>query len=277
MLGIPDSGGSALMNHVKVDFAALQEIAVKGVRRTAVFLGLGINAAADPCLRQYQLSGAVQFRFIPNGVDDDTLTHFKEEFSRWIVACGFRELIETFSVFLDEVHRSCLVMRAAKERMATDSIVPLDRRFRRHPDGLHGKLDDLRGTFGVEMSEPSFLLSINKARNCLVHRLGSVSREDCSDGRHLTVVWRGIDICIETESGETVSVHPMSESTPTESMVGPPHGWMKGKYCQRRKVFPIGSVVSFLPGELAEICHFFIDSTSEVVTSAQAYPRRLQS
>jgi hypothetical protein len=277
MLGIPDTRGSALMSDIKVDFAALQEIAVKGVRRTAVFLGLGINAAADPGVRQYQLSGAAQFRFIPNDVDEKTLTHFKEEFSRWIVACGFRELIETFSVFLDEVHRSCLIIRAANERMVIDSIVPLDRRFRRHRHGLHGKLDDLRGTFGVEMSEPSFLLSLNKARNCLVHRLGIVSREDCSNGDQITVVWRGIDICIETESGETVSVHPMSQSTPTQSMVVPPHGWMKGKYCQRSKTFPIGSVVSFLPGELAEICYFFIDSTSEVMTSAQAYPKRFQS
>lgn len=265
------------VSEIKVDFAALQEIAVKGVRRTAVFLGLGINAAADPSMRQYQLSGVAQFKFVPDDVDEKTLTHFKEEFSRWIVACGFRELIETFSVFLDEVHHSCLIVRAANQRMTMDSIAPLDKTFRRHRQGLHGKLDDLRSRFAIEMSEPSFLLSINKARNCLVHRLGIVSREDCSDGDQLTVAWRGIDICVETESGEPISVHPMSRSTPTQNMVVPPHGWMKGKYCQRSKTFPIKSVVSFLPGELAEICHFFIDSTREVMTSAQAYTKRSQS
>jgi hypothetical protein len=264
------------VSEIKVDFGASQEIAVKGVRRTAVFLGLGVNAAADPSVRQYQLSGLAQFKFVPDDVDEKTLTHFKEEFSRWIVACGFRELTETFSVFLDDIHHTCLIIRAASERMPMDSIVSLDKEFRRHRQGLHGKLDDLRSRFAVEMSDPSFLLSINKARNCLVHRLGIVSRQDCTDGDQLTVTWRGIDLCIETESGETISVHPMSQSTPTQNMVVPPHGWIKGKHCQRSKTFPIRSVVTFLPGELAEICYFFIDSTKEVMTSAQAYPERLQ-
>jgi len=42
---------STMMTEITIDFPALQEIAVKGVRRTAVFLGFGMNAAANPNLR----------------------------------------------------------------------------------------------------------------------------------------------------------------------------------------------------------------------------------
>lgn len=262
-----------MMTEIKIDFPALQEIAVKGVRRTAVFLGFGINAAANPNMREYELSGVAQFRFVPANADEKTLTHFKEEFSRWIVACGFRELIETFSVFLDEIHRSCLVIKAMNDRASMESILPLDKTFRRHHRGLQGKLDTLKTKFAIEMSDPSSLLTINRVRNCLAHRLGIVAREDCNDGNQMTVTWRGIDLCTETESGEIVSVHPMSEPTPSEQIVVPAHGWIKGRYCQRKKAFPIRSVVSFSPGELAEICYYFIDSTREVMTSAQAHSK----
>ena len=174
-------------------------------------------------------------------------------------------------MFLDEVHRSCLIVQAAKSKGTIESVQSADRAFRRHRRGLQGKLDTLRQKFAVEISDPSPLVTINGARNCLVHRRGIVSREDCNDGNNMAVTWRGIDLHVETESGETVSIHPMSVPTFSNQLVVPAKGWIKGLYCQRKKTFPIGSVVSFSAGELGEICYYFIDSTREVVTSAQTY------
>jgi hypothetical protein len=264
------------MNEITINFAKLQDIAVKGVRRTSIFMGLGINGANDPNLKEYQLSGVMQFRFVPNNVDEKTLLHFKDEFGRWIVACGFRELIETYSVFLDEVNCSCLLIEAAGKQIPLNKVKPIDAKFRRHPRGIEGKLDDLKNKFSVEMTAPSYLLSINKARNCLTHRRGIVAKDDFNDGNQLTVLWKGIDLHTETESGETVSVQPMSQFTPSQDLVVPGHGWLKGIYCERKKSFPQKSSVSFLPGELAEICYFFTDATNDIITSAQTYAANTQ-
>ena len=180
-------------------------------------------------------------------------------------------------MFLDEVHYSCLIIQAANKRVAIDTLKSADRAFRRHRNGLQGKLETLKDKFSIEIKEPLSLVSINKTRNCLVHRRGIVSRDDCNDGDNMTVTWRGIDLHIETESGETVSIHPITDSSFSQQIVVPAKGWIKGIYCKRKKAFPFKSGVSFSTGELAEICYYFIDCTKEVVITAQEYANRYRT
>ncbi|MDP2744700.1 MAG: hypothetical protein Q8P00_06525 [Dehalococcoidia bacterium] len=92
------------MNQVNINLPAIKNIAVKGIRRTAVFMGLGINAANNPDFRQYELAKITSLEFIEPISDEKTLTNFKTEFGRWVIGNGLRELIETFCVFLDEIH-----------------------------------------------------------------------------------------------------------------------------------------------------------------------------
>jgi len=60
-----------------IDFGKLLEVALKGVRRATVFLGLGVNAALDKNFNKYQLTDIAQIQLLSPGVDAQTLFHFK--------------------------------------------------------------------------------------------------------------------------------------------------------------------------------------------------------
>jgi hypothetical protein len=94
----------------KIDFGKILEVALKGVRRATVFLGLGVNAALDSNFSKYQLTDIAQIQLLPEHVDAKTLSHFKEEFKTWVVGNGLRELVETFSVFLEQLHEACFLI-----------------------------------------------------------------------------------------------------------------------------------------------------------------------
>ena len=85
-----------------IGFGKILAVALKGVRRATVFLGLRLNAALDPEFNKYQLTKIAKIQLLPPDVDAQTLTHFKDEFKTWIVGNGLRELIETFSFFSKE-------------------------------------------------------------------------------------------------------------------------------------------------------------------------------
>jgi hypothetical protein len=50
---------------INLDLDKLLDIALKGVRRAAVFMGLGVNAAIDPDFRSYQLSALTNIQTDP--------------------------------------------------------------------------------------------------------------------------------------------------------------------------------------------------------------------
>lgn len=57
------------INHVHIDLPAISNIVDKGVRRTAVFMGLGINAANNPDFKQYELAKFTDIEFIEPGCE----------------------------------------------------------------------------------------------------------------------------------------------------------------------------------------------------------------
>lgn len=123
---------------ININFDAIADIARRGVRRTAVFMGLGLNASQDTNFKAYQLSNLqnlgpkliIRQEFIPTNVDDKTLNHFKEEFGVWVIRNGLRELIETYTVFLDEVHVACLYMGVIRRKFEAEEAKKIDRSFR---------------------------------------------------------------------------------------------------------------------------------------------------
>ena len=100
------------MNQININLPIIQNIAILGVRRTAVFMGLGINAANKSDFKQYELANFTGLEFIEPISDEKTLDEFKSEFGRWIIGNGLRELIETFCIFLDEIHVVCFWISA---------------------------------------------------------------------------------------------------------------------------------------------------------------------
>jgi len=256
------------MNQINIDLRAIKNIAVKGVRRTAIFMGLGINASNDPDFKQYELVKFTSLEFIEPISDEKTLTHFKTEFERWIIANGLRELIETFCVFLDEIHLVCLLVTISSGQISKDQFQSQNTKFRHF--GLKDKLKHLNDDFGVATGQSDYLMSINQARHCLTHRRGIVGSEDCFNEKELIVRWNGIDTYAETPSGERISLFPI----PAEGVILTEGSKVMVAFPERAKIFPILSLVTFSPRDLAEICHFTLNQTNEAIRSIEEYMRK---
>jgi hypothetical protein len=255
---------------IVIDFSEIKEIALLGVRRTAVFMGLGINAALDDNFTNYDLTKITQLQFVPPEVDNKTISHIKEEFGFWIITCGFRELIETFAIFLDRIHLASLHMGVSCKKILAEHARRIGPIFPKK--GIKDKLPLLSSRFGIKTNNPHYIISINQARNCFVHRRGVVGIEDCQNSQCLEVKWMGFDIFIKTPSKEIIVTPPI----PQEGILIEEEGTIVGlKLPERTSSFKIGEKLIFSPRDLAEICQFVIFSTNEICSSFMEYAKSL--
>lgn len=262
---------------IEIDLDKISEIALKGVRRAAVFIGLGVNAANDPDFKNYQLSKIEKLKMrhlhielLPAQVDDDTISAFKEEFGAWIVRNGLRELIETYAVFLDGIYQSSLWVDRIQKNADGEQLQNLYRSF--HFKGVEDKLSSLAEGYDIKPDHPEHIVSIHKARNCLTHRRGIVAFEDCNDGQQLTVKWMGFDIFAESPAGERKSLNVI----PPEGIRGfDTDADIKLQVVERSKSFVLGSVVTFESHELSEICNSIRLSIPPIIGSVVRYAESL--
>ena|SRR3990172_7618647 len=259
------------MPPVVIDFDKVGEVGLKGVRRAAVFMGLGLNSAHDPAFKSYQLSSIqnvqskMHIELIPSNVNDETLGHFKTEFAVWIIANGLREVTERYAVFLDGIHQVCQQIACSEQKLDPTVAEKRDSTFRRK--GIKYKLQKLDTMFGVKPRYPDYVVSINKARNCLTHRLGKVGIEDCDQEQALEVKWTGMDFQIELESGRILSANEVFGVALSEP------GTAQLKVVERCKSFPVGTFIRFEMHDPAEICNFMLDSIRSIAAAAVQYAK----
>ena len=101
-----------------INLTELLNIAYSGIRRSAIFLGLGVNAMNNQHFQDYELTDVALIQFIAPNAPEETIHEYKNEFKTWIVECGLRELIETFVYYLDQIHYSCMMADYCRVRRA---------------------------------------------------------------------------------------------------------------------------------------------------------------
>ena len=246
------------MANITIDYDKIYKTAKLGVNRAAIFMGLGINAASDPNFNNYRLTDVTAIKLIPENVDSKQLKEFKEEFSSWIVGCGLRELIETFSVFLDLIYDASLHVLIYKGELTQQEAIKFYNNF--ISKGLREKFNILESQFGIKYQHSDYLITINQARNCLTHRRGIVGEKDYNKNSNLTIKWLGIDFIIKPPSGN-IKTHdvsiPLSEPIFIEKDT-----LTYFKYVERSLTFEKGKIIKIPPRSLAEIC-VFIDLVAQ--------------
>jgi hypothetical protein len=237
-------------NRIEINFDKILDIAMRGMRRSAIFMGLGVNAALDAEFTNYQLTHLTNIQIVPN-VAPEKVSHFKDEFKIWIEANGFRELVESFSTFLDALHHACLVIKGNNDNLSPEQLQDQKNKF--EWQGFPNKLNTLDSSFSARPEHAEYLKSLNKARNCFTHRRGIIGPEDVTTDNALTVVWLGMDIYVETPTGEK---HMLNEIS-TGGLLLPKGGSVKMQMMERTRSFTAGSQLKFSTRDLAEICWFF--------------------
>ncbi len=255
---------------IEINLAKVKDIALKGVRRSALFLGLGINAAKDSRLQRYQLAELTGIELLPATVSEETLADFKEEFELWVVECGLRELIERFALFLDEIHKSCTIIAVSRGEMKADDGEKWQRSFTHK--GIEDKLKKLKSRFKIAPDHPEYLNSINQARNCMTHRCGRVGPEDCRGEAEFTMTWQSFDLLAKEPHKTDPTPLPMPSEDPVLFKQG---ASIYLRITERKVATKLGEVIRLSPRQLAEICHFLIIATDQVVKGAAEYAASL--
>lgn len=233
---------------LRINVEVIAKLGHLAIQRAYVFLGLGINAAEDSRLTDYILPALMQYVIVAPGAPDDKVQEFKEEFGKWIVANGLRELIEGFGLFLDEIYRAAILI---KTRRAPDAGPDNARRLKSlHQSGVAKKITRLHDEFGIQVVFADHYHSLYAARNCFTHRRGVVAQRDCNDGDNLVISWRALDLSFQGEDGEMTTL-PSDATEPFSVEKG---ALIQTRTVDRRKEFAIGSRLLLSPHDLTEIC-----------------------
>lgn len=251
---------------MNINFDEVIEKGLKGVRRSYVFMGLGVNSAEDDRLCNYQLTPLTSLQLLQDGLDEFTVKNFKDNYKEWVLNTAFRDALEAFHIFVEELFICLIVL---KKKAASLGAVKKDiERFEKLP--FPSKMEHLRKQFFVEPEFINHIKSINRTRNCLAHRGWVVSTKDYNNSPKSALVlsWRGMNMVLTDKEGER-ECH-MSELvgivTKHETKVGL-------RFADRSKEFVSGQVIRLEPKELAEILWYWTMEMKKLLVRSVEYAK----
>lgn len=196
-----------------------------------------------------------------------TATNPKLDHENWTLASALRDCAEAFNTFLDRCREVCAVYSFGK----SGSISGADwqramknegQKF--HFLGLARKLEWLHAKYGLTIDSDieADLLSINAARNCLVHRHGVVQEADKNTNDGLRVQWTRPALKVEGKLGS----HPLvlgDTVNAGERIV----------FAQEKasKVFAVGQRVEFGVQEFSDLCWTYYIACLRIVEAVKNF------
>lgn len=238
-------------------------------------VAVSLRLAETGALTELILPGSyLQCDFVAN--EKRSFDHVRLEILNWIMRTGIRDCLEAISLFLEDIRHQCALFRLAQSK--SGSVLSFDLRSleadqqRFHMMRLPDKLKTLKKQFAIQASPDmeSSILSINKARNCLVHRGGRVRHEDIVDGASaLSVCWYKFALMAVCSEGSRPLQMPKARVNAGEDVAM--------QMVKVMKQFALGAPVVFTAQEFSEICstyHFFgvdIARASDAYLRAQGY------
>lgn len=221
---------------VHVDLVALQANFFRRLQHQLDVIKL-LEAGAKS-VSEAQVVEQVEFgRFVPaNGAQ---LPHeeARSEALDWLLGSFLRDAIEGTGLFLDECLGCCsLMLAASKGALRGEEAERLFNVLPRINHRLHlpQKLDKLLREFGVATRFDLHVLSLNRARTCVVHRLGTVTPLDADANGVLTVIFQRTDLVAVGQRTGTELRLEAGVTVPEESIV-------EMRFVDHERTFTVGS------------------------------------
>lgn len=195
----------------------------------------------------------------------------KSEAENWLVRSLMRDTIDFTSVFLENCRVSCALFRLSGNTQLTQHDI--DKIFNEekkafHNKGFPAKLLELSDEFGVRSEFEVHVRSLNRVRNCLVHRLGIVESKDVNDSGSLILKLRTIQIVAKSPDGKQEKVI----SSP-EAVEG---GWTVSiRFCDDERRFKPGDKIKLTYRELYDSIVTLTVFANTLVQSIDEYSNKL--
>jgi len=133
----------------------------------------------------------------------------KSAFIDWNIINIMRDSIECVSNFLEGVYLYCTIITFSQRSNLTvnewnDTLSKGKVSFNKL--GLPEKIEYLKSNFDVFSDYAEYIISINKARNCLVHRKGIVSERDAGPNQKLEIKWNTFKVRTTSPDGKDTKI-----------------------------------------------------------------------
>ena len=173
-----------------INLNQLENLALTGIRRAAIFMGLGLNAARREDFKDYELSkipipdgtNHTPTVLVPPGADDKTVQEYKKHFAEWVIASGLAEVLEHFGLFLTVMHQHALAIYKVRG-LGKDigDFAQAQQRFHENP-GIKSKLDTLAQLTPSMPPQERESIDQTSWRNNVGHSASNLSRfRGCPD------------------------------------------------------------------------------------------------
>ena len=185
----------------------------------------------------------------------------------WLLRSFLSDSVDATGSFLDECSKVCALFRLGgkgeiKGQEFKDIFEADWNRF--HRLGFPDKLDHLRKEFGVESPLEKHFLSLNQARNCLVHRRGIVAPRDTNEEGNLKILWWVVEL-VAKPSGEAEEI-VIENPTTVEA------GWsIFARATNRERSFDVGERIELSVPELYRSISTLYSFADSLVKSVESY------
>jgi hypothetical protein len=222
---------------IDVDLVALQG---KFFRRLQHQLDvIKLLEAGAKSVTEAQVAEQVEFgRFVPASGAQLPHEQARTEAFNWLLKSFLRDAIEGTGLFLDGCLGSCALMLASSRGKLREDVDRLLNVLPRVNHRLHlpQKLEKLQREFGVATRFDRHVLSLNRARTCIVHRLGMVTALDANAEGVLTVIFQRADlVAVGQHTGAELRLEP-GITVPEESI-------LEMRFVDSERRFAVGSTI----------------------------------
>lgn len=229
-------------------------------------VAIGLNAGLQITPVSLEMPG-VTFAHTFDADNPWTVEQARDSWNLWVLKNGFRDVAETIGGALEEVQKVLAIwalhpkMRRGKPLSRSDYdnavIVSVDK-FHHKPLPQKFKYFKDEYCFELQSEYQRQLLSLNAARNCLVHREGRIGPDDAKDGKALVVEWYAMALFVADANGEReIQLPYRSDDADATHRLQRVH---------RSKEFPLGTQLTVSAQEFEEITwslFLFAHSTAE--------------
>lgn len=176
----------------------------------------------------------------------DALSHdqARNKALEWLNCSFLRDTIEATDQFLGRCLSFCAAFEASSEgALSADAVNHVMQVLPHKHHKLHfpAKIAELERKYGVQPNFSEHVLSLNKLRTCVVHRLGRVSKLDADDTGRLVAKWVTSQMVLRgLESGTQLILTEPGQGLDEDSM-------LEMHIIEHTKSFRVGENVSLSP------------------------------
>jgi hypothetical protein len=188
---------------ISINLAGITDRIQRHLKTSMSLVAIGLNATQGITAEDLHLPDVTTYQDFDSS-NPWTIEQASAAWQTWVLQNGFRDIAEAISGLLEEVQRVLTYWHLAKIQHSrvlqgddwNKMVVNRESKF--HRFGLPEKIDFLKNKYGLNIDEALVqqVLSINAARNCLVHRDGVVSTQDARNGVQLNIEWSALAVFV---------------------------------------------------------------------------------